>query len=714
MIDDDDGNASNNGRCHGIMHSVDSVRYHRRRLAALNNEVAAMQGLLINRNRTIEKTIEESIRGQLRSVFEFQTHVSSGLGYLTEAGASNQAEPFEGASKTAASETVPVSPPGAAAEPVLDTSSSTQKPQAETIGSPTGIAKNIFELGSAAAASTHDAITSATTVVADSAGGLAVLGAQELASNLGLMADGARLGLFSVARGLKILTLGEGKSSSAYVTFKSKEAAADCRQVVLGREAFKLTVHTAPDPRDLIWENAPVTEKEGLVRNAVVNIVLGVFGPLFFIAALTFLAGLKNLSNIDQLAGLRWLQRYTSSDDDRFTETSIEYVFLTEQLPVLLQVGLVALLPVIFTAITYLYERAKSQSEVQRRVLSRYFGYQLVQIYATLVSGTLTSTLNAVIKEPSCIFFFLGSAIPGVAVYFSQLIIIKTLLGLPLELSRIWPLIRLTWFQFFQLDRASIRTARRVKEDTATFDEGSIYPNFLLVITVCFAYATIVPFITVIGFFYFVMAYCVYKHQLIFVFIPKFETGGTFFSTLMGYTLTGINFANMTLVGYLGIKGGWDQALLVFCLLPLVEGYRYYATKAFGTRVAVLSREAAVEMDQRHLEPLLPREGSSASSGPGFGGGHAPLWAAFDEQLYRQPALDTAPLRPLRPAREHQWDRRPAPLLQPRFGRRRSDEWRDAVAARPSPVPEAREEGGGERSAVPEVDPEAGIHPTDI
>jgi hypothetical protein len=100
------------------------------------------------------------------------------------------------------------------------------------------------------------------------------------------------------------------------------------------------------------------------------------------------------------------------------------------------------------------------------------------------------------------------------------------------------------------------------------------------VITVCFAYATIVPFICVIGFGYFVMAYCVYKHQLLFVFIPKFETGGTFFTTLMGYTLTGINFANITFVGYLGIKNGWSQAALVFCLLPLVEGYRYYAEKA--------------------------------------------------------------------------------------------------------------------------------------
>ena len=655
VIDDDDGISSNNDQCHGIVHSVRAVRYHRRRLDALNKEVAEMQDSVSSRSSAIESTLEASMRKQFKSVLEIQSQFTSAIGARMGTGLSASTHPkpprdgVKGDSGASA---------GAASLP-LESNNSAQEPPVSNSAPQANSEKSIRTMGSEAAALTRETLSSATTTVADSATGLVSLGAQELASNFGLMADGARLGLTGVAQGLKILTLGEGKSSSAYVTFKSKVAVTDCRQVLLGKEAFKINVHTAPDPRDLIWENASVTETEGNTRNFVVSIVLGVFGPILFIAALTFLAGLKNLSSIDQLDGLKWLQRYTSTDDDKYSETSIEYVFVTEQLPVLLQVGLVALLPVILTAITHLYERAKSQSEVQRRVLSRYFGFQLVQIYATLVSGSLTSTLNAVLQEPTCIFFFLGSAIPGVAVYFSQLIIIKTLLGLPLELSRVWPLIRLTWFQYFQLDIASSRFARQVKDDTATFDEGSIYPNFLLVITVCFAYATIVPFICVIGFGYFVMAYCVYKHQLLFVFIPKFETGGTFFTTLMGYTLTGINFANITFVGYLGIKNGWSQAALVFCLLPLVEGYRYYAEKAYGARVAVLSREAAVEIDQRYVAPSLPLEAGTGGGGDPDSEDVVPPWVAFDEKLYRQPALDTEPLKPMRPAREHQWNRRP-------------------------------------------------------
>jgi hypothetical protein len=40
-----------------------------------------------------------------------------------------------------------------------------------------------------------------------------------------------KLGVAAVARGVRILTIGEGKSSSGFVTFKSKQAAVDARQV---------------------------------------------------------------------------------------------------------------------------------------------------------------------------------------------------------------------------------------------------------------------------------------------------------------------------------------------------------------------------------------------------------------------------------------------------------------------------------------------------
>ena len=46
---------------------------------------------------------------------------------------------------------------------------------------------------------------------------------------------------------------------------------------------------------------------------------------------------------------------------------------------------------------------------------------------------------------------------------------------------------------------------------------------------VCFTYSVIVPFIMVIGTFYFAVAFCVYKHQLLFVYLPIFESAAMVF-----------------------------------------------------------------------------------------------------------------------------------------------------------------------------------------
>ena len=41
----------------------------------------------------------------------------------------------------------------------------------------------------------------------------------------------------------------------------------------------------------------------------------------------------------------------------------------------------------------------------------------------------------------------------------------------------------------------------------------------------------------------------------------------------------GFNFANVTLIGYMILKAGYEQAVMLLFLLPVVEFYRYYASQ---------------------------------------------------------------------------------------------------------------------------------------
>ena len=91
--------------------------------------------------------------------------------------------------------------------------------------------------------------------------------------------------------------------------------------------------------------------------------------------------------------------------------------------------------------------------------------------------------------------------------------------------------------------------------------------------------------------------------------------------------------------------------------MPFIEGYRAFSSAAFGRPGHLLSREAAARAD-RGFVPLGSSSagsteisgldagnradgGSGSNSGADFGPEPPPpVWASFDPDLYRQPALD--------------------------------------------------------------------------
>jgi len=235
-----------------------------------------------------------------------------------------------------------------------------------------------------------------------------------------------------------------------------------------------------------------------------------------------------------------------------------------------------------------------------------------------------------------------------------------------------------------------------------------IYPNFLLVIIVCFSYAVIAPVLMAAGVLYFALALVVYKHQFLLVYLPKYETGGALWPTLVDFTLTGLQVANLTLIGYTALKttalassqsqhathndtndGTFSIALALLLLLVAVEAYRAFAKRAYLKPSLVLSREAAVRIDRALRAKQLPSALTESKGVPADepdlmfhdadeAAAAQPLWSSFDPHLYRQPALDMAPLVPAQP-------KPPKPAVR----RRRLREKKDQPFLKEEPVPSA-------------------------
>lgn len=215
-----------------------------------------------------------------------------------------------------------------------------------------------------------------------------------------------------------------------------------------------------------------------------------------------------------------------------------------------------------------------------------------------------------------------------------QLVLIKALFALIYEFSRVEWLFAYRSFRFSEWSNGDSVSARE-KFFTPIWDDGivsflsaNIYPGFLFIMLVGLTYAVMVPFMNLVTTVYFALAFVIYKHHCLYVFIAPSESGGMLFSPLYNYVLTGLSFATATMAGYMFIKGGALQFLLLLFIFPVIEGYRG-RTKQYLSRVGRLGQKQSVALD-REIE--LNRKAGMASQ--------------FQAGLFYQPELNFEPLVP--------------------------------------------------------------------
>jgi hypothetical protein len=90
---------------------------------------------------------------------------------------------------------------------------------------------------------------------------------------------------------------------------------------------------------------------------------------------------------------------------------------------------------------------------------------------------------------------------------------------------------------------------------------GWEYPNLLLVIVICFTYSCISPIILLVGSAFFLGSWLVYKNQILTVYTPSYESGGTMFPMACHRALIGLVCGQLTLIGYSIMREGFYQAL---------------------------------------------------------------------------------------------------------------------------------------------------------
>lgn len=379
-------------------------------------------------------------------------------------------------------------------------------------------------------------------------------------------------------------------SGTAFVTFRSPAARVHATSAMLSRAPFSMRARDAPEPRDIIWANVAVSPKSVSRRLVLVNCGLALL-------LMSWTAVVSFCSNAPRAAE-KW--GWVGS------ERSWVGNAVLSNLPSLALLGVMNLLPVIFKVTAHFYERRKSHSDVDLSVIKRYFMFQYVNVYVSLLSGSLLSDWDRAWDNPLEFVEEVGANTPVQSLYFIKFLLLSAGLA-PCALMRAWPLIS-RGFKYWTVQ----------PPDATAFSYGDILPRLMMAFTIFATFWIFAPLISLVAFCYFSVVSVVYRYLLLYCHMPKFESGGAFFFLIIDRILFGVIMSNAFLFFWLVTRSLFGYALLVLPLPFVVVTFKAFSLEAYEDPCKRVALDEAVA---RTTEDL------------------ARATKAFDASTYAQPSL---------------------------------------------------------------------------
>lgn len=464
---------------------------------------------------------------------------------------------------------------------------------------------------------------------------------------------------------LELLTGQAPMATTGFVTFKTLAAATAAAQLRLSHKANVLLTKPAPEPRDIVWENVSNVQQHSSMAQLTASLILNVGAFMFglLIASLAVLSDPGWLYHEDpdgdlvQNRFIKWLHW----SDDRITA-------IVALLPAAGGLGLLMLVPWVFLFVALKYEGIKSKIDVELSVFFRFQTYYVAYLFITTFSIAVTSVVLQVLEDGNLTSFStfvetLALAVPRTGGYFITVLILKTFFGLTWELARPWALLTKSVSVCFRPlhTMGETRLADSTRPDPFRF--GWIFPSLVLSMAIVQIYQIITPLLAPFAFVYFSLAYLIYKHQALYVYVNDFESGGIFLPFLLTRTLQCMIWAQALLALFLLFKEQFIGSMLMVPLVCLSTFAESHLRHVYMPLVEHLPFDIAVHVDQIFAgkgsgggeEPRGEDGASGAPADPEAPPSAAGRWGGFEgfdvsqffvASMYMQPELKARPLHP--------------------------------------------------------------------
>ncbi|EGO00856.1 hypothetical protein SERLA73DRAFT_50768, partial [Serpula lacrymans var. lacrymans S7.3] len=317
--------------------------------------------------------------------------------------------------------------------------------------------------------------------------------------------------------------------------------------ILRGKHPKGTDVVLAPNPKDIIWQNLPMSPAE-IFRNRVLGFLILALVCFFNTIPLFVISILANLASI--AAFVPFIESWSKASPGSFA-------VISGVLPPAVSALFAFFLPIVMRWVSR-WQGALTQSRLDRAVVARYFAFLVIsQLVIFTLIGVGFNSVQEIILE--------------IGEHHSFQDIINNLHTLPSIINRTYINQASYWLTFFPLrgflvifDLAQVlnlvwtsfkthvfgRTPRDIREWTQPpeFDYSVYYSNTLFMGTVALVFAPLAPLVVLAGAIVFWLGSWVYKYQLMFVYVTQVETGGRMWNIVVNRLLISVILMQLLMV----------------------------------------------------------------------------------------------------------------------------------------------------------------------
>jgi len=407
-------------------------------------------------------------------------------------------------------------------------------------------------------------------------------------------------------------------TDKAFIVMRTFTASTIAIQSMHSSKPGSMQVVTAPEPRDILWENIYVskgaTRTRSYLGEMLVLLLIGFYVvPVALVSLLVSESAL--VSSSPRLAQLDQASAFFSSA-----------IAMVQPLCI---VGIQQLLPPLFIVIGKL-EGLVSFSEVQMRAFSRYFLFQVLNVFlVTTIAGSIFDTMAIILDSPETVFEMLGNSLPRMSSFFITFVTIKTTLGLGVELVRTMTLVQAS-LRYLLFPNATLRMSRSVFMGLRPIDDPGWFPfhkilaQDMLVVVISVVFAVVAPLVLLPCALFCLFSRIMWTHHHLYVYESVFETGGQFWPKIFRRFVFGLIIAQMTITGQFILKEARHEAYATIALIFMTYFFLRSTRARYDPSSSTLPLEVATVMDislsqeeeaiRRAHQAVVDRAGAAAST----------------------------------------------------------------------------------------------------